>query len=96
MSAPRSTLAVAQAGEESLRRAAAALALVLDLAPGDLRADSPLADLGADSIALVQWADVAEATVWAEAGRRVALDDAVLATARTVGDLADHLTKVSV
>ena len=40
--------------------AATALAVVLDLPAASLRADSPLDDLGADSVARVQWADVVE------------------------------------
>ena len=46
--------------------AARALAVVLDLEAGDLRADSPLADLGADSVARIQWADVVEELAAAE------------------------------
>lgn len=80
--------------EQAVRRAAVALAVVLDLRADDLRADSPLADLGADSVALVQWADVAE-DLAREDGRSAVIDDDALAAARTLGDLADHLAAVT-
>jgi acyl carrier protein len=95
MTPSRPATAEAALVEQAVRRAGAALALVLDLHPGDLRADSPLADLGADSIALVQWADVAEEAVAREDGRSIAVDDDVLAAARTLGDLAEHLAAVT-
>ena len=71
---------------DPLAVAARALAHVLDLTAADVRADSPLHDLGADSIARIQWADVAE-DLWAP-GVPPVIDDESLAAARTVGDLA--------
>ena len=75
---------------DDLSLAARALAVVLDLEAVDLRADSPLDDLGADSIARVQWADVVEELAAAE-GRAVSVDDSVLRDAAVLGDLAEHL-----
>ena len=70
--------------------AARALASVLDLEAVDLRADSPLDDLGADSIALVQWADVVEELAAAE-GLSLRVDDSALRGAAALGDLAARL-----
>ena len=78
--------------EPDLALAARALAVVLDLEADDLRADSPLDDLGADSIARVQWADVVEELA-AEGGRTVVVDDSVLRSAAVLGDLAAHLSR---
>ncbi len=79
--------------------AAQALAVVLDLEADELRADSPLVDLGADAIARIQWADVVEQLsveqAGAELGAALSVDDAVLATAVTVGDLAAGLSPAS-
>ncbi len=75
---------------ENLDLAARALAVVLDLEAVDLRADSPLDDLGADSIARIQWADVVE-ELSAAAGRPVTVDDSALRDAVVLGDLAEHL-----
>ena len=76
--------------DPGLELAARALAVVLDLEADDLRADSPLADLGADSVARVQWADVVEELASA---RRppVLVDDTPLGVAATLGGLAEHL-----
>ena len=76
--------------DPALHLAAQALAIVLDLEADDLRADSPLDDLGADAIARVQWADVAEASAL-DQGSVLAVDDQVLRSATTLGDLADHV-----
>ena len=76
--------------DPALDVAARALAVVLDLEADDLRADSPLADLGADSVARILWADVVEE--FAATGRTsVIVSDAVLGTADTLGALAEHL-----
>jgi len=76
---------------DDLSLAARALAVVLDLEAVDLRADSPLDDLGADPIARVQWADVVEELAAAE-GRAVRIHDSALRDAAVLGDLADHLS----
>ena len=51
-------------------------------------------DLGADSIARVQWADVVEELSAAD-GRPVTVDDSALRAAVVLGDLADHLVPMS-
>jgi hypothetical protein len=76
--------------DPELALAARALARVLDLEAADLRADSPLGDLGADTVARVLWADVVEELCGAE-GAVVSVDDAVLRDAATLGDLAEHV-----
>jgi len=76
--------------DPALDLAARALAVVLDLEAGDLRADSPLADLGADSVARIQWADVVEELAAAD-GTPVTVPDSALAESETLGELADHL-----
>jgi hypothetical protein len=78
--------------DPELAMAARALARVLDLEAADLRADSPLGDLGADTVARVQWADVVEELCGAEGlGAAVVVDDVVLRDAGTLGELAEHL-----
>jgi hypothetical protein len=62
--------------------AAGALAVVLDLEADELRADSPLVDLGADAMARTQWADIIEESS-AEQGARLVVDDEALRTATT-------------
>ena len=81
--------------DPALRLAAQALAVVLDLQADDVRADSPLDDLGADAIARIQWADVAEELALAQ-GTSIAIDDAALQDAATLGDLAEHLRSCGV
>jgi hypothetical protein len=76
--------------DPALDLAARALAVVLDLEAADLRADSPLDDLGADALARVQWADVVEELASAD-GRTVVVPDAALGAAATLGDLAELL-----
>lgn len=70
--------------------AAEALARVLDLPAGELRDDSPLADLGADSVARIQWADMVEQLA-AEAGTDLHVEDDAITEARTLGDLSAHV-----
>ena len=76
--------------DPALALAARALAVVLDLEADDLRADSPLADLGADSVARIVWADVVE-ELSATGRTPVIVSDDVLGSADTLGALADHL-----
>jgi hypothetical protein len=77
--------------DPALDLAARALAVVLDLEADDLRADTPLDDLGADAVARVQWADVVEELAAAD-GRPVDVPDDALGAAATLGDLAEHLS----
>lgn len=80
--------------DRALRLAARALAVVLDLEADDLRADSPLDDLGVDAMARIQWADVVEELAPdtpSGSGRGLVVGDEVLGSATTLGDLAAHL-----
>jgi acyl carrier protein len=79
-----------QRTDPGLTLAARALAIVLDLEPEDLRTDSPLQDLGADSVARIQWADVVE-DLAASDGIALRVQDTALGSATTLGDLAEHL-----
>jgi hypothetical protein len=81
--------------EQSLQWSAQALAVVLDLPPTDLRADSPLDDLGVDSITRIQWADVVEELVVRHSRSAAQVQDSALAAAVTLGDLAFHLGAVT-
>ena len=76
--------------DPELALAARALARVLDLEAADLRADSPLGDLGADTVARVLWADVVEELSGAD-GAPVTVEDSALRDAATLGELAEHL-----
>ncbi|HEY5336343.1 MAG TPA: phosphopantetheine-binding protein [Mycobacteriales bacterium] len=66
---------------------AAATALVLDLDPATVDRDQVLT--GADSIDLVEIAEVVEASLRPR-HPRFTIDDDVLAEVTTVGELADH------
>jgi len=70
---------------------AAALADVLEVDPLVLRSDSPLDDLGADSMARVGFADAVEDRALQELGVRIEISDEALAEARSLGDLAEHV-----
>lgn len=68
-----------------------ALGHVLDLDPTSLRDDSPLRDIGADSVAVLMFADVVEGFA-AQAGlSQLTIDSQRLRTAESVGDLAASL-----
>lgn len=78
--------------DPALDLAARALATVLDLEAVDLRADSPLDDLGADAVARVLWADLVEQLVRTESTHAdLVVDDVALRDADTLGDLAAQL-----
>lgn len=72
-----------------LRLAVRALAVVLELDDSQLRPDTPLVGIGADSVAIIACADVLTKDL-AERGLGV-LDDGALRRARTVGELAGAL-----
>lgn len=68
----------------------AAVALVLDLSPASVDREQELT--GADSIDLVEIAEVVEA--WLRPRfPRFAIDDDVLAEVRNAGELADHAVR---
>ncbi|MEZ5116245.1 MAG: phosphopantetheine-binding protein [Candidatus Nanopelagicales bacterium] len=79
--------------EEALRLGAAALARVLDLDASLLRADTPLADLGADSVARVCFADAVEELARTQRGVVITIPDDRLRAAATLGDLVAPLTQ---
>lgn len=75
---------------------AAALARVLDLDPGILRADTPLADVGCDSVAVIAFVDaLAEQQGIGLDPSDDEVDQAVL-TATTVGDLMRAAARIGV
>ena len=71
-----------------------ALGHVLDLDPAALRADTPLADIGADSIAVILVADVIERRAAQVDGPGLVIDNDRLRLATTVGDLATAVAMV--
>lgn len=77
---------------EALDLARRALGHVLDVDPSQLREDSPLPDIGADSVAVLVFADVVEAFAAAAALPGFVVDETTLLDARSVGDLATSLS----
>jgi len=69
-----------------------ALAHVLDISPTNLRADTPLADIGADSVAIIVFADVALGFGGQPGAPKVRIDNEALRVAASVGDLAGSVT----
>jgi len=72
--------------------AARALSHVLGLFHWQLRDDTPLADIGADSVAIIVFGDVAEAFAAQANLTGFAVDNERLRRAATVGDLAQALS----
>jgi len=77
---------------DALDLARRALGHVLDVDPSQLREDTPLPDIGADSVAVLVFADVVEAFAAAAALPNFVVDEAVLLDARSVGDLATSIS----
>ena len=73
---------------------AGALGDVLEMDPHALRPDTPLDDVGADSMVRVGFADALELRAFHELGSHIEISDDVLASARTLGDLANHVSTV--
>ncbi len=69
-----------------------ALGHVLDVDPQQLRDDTPLPDIGADSVAVLVFADVVEGFAATAALSEFSVDEAALLHARSVGDLAASLS----
>lgn len=68
-------------------RVADAVGRVLDIDPAVLRLDTPLADLGADGVAVIAMVDLlVEASHWSH--RSTSQDSLPTSTIATVGDLA--------
>ena len=67
----------------------AALSRVLDMDPAPLRADTPLADIGSDSVAVIAFVDVLAEDADIELDSGGDDIDAALLVSRTVGDLVE-------
>jgi acyl carrier protein len=67
-----------------------ALAIVLERDPATITADTTLAELAADSLALVEVAEIVEEQLAARTGHRLHIPDADLEAFRTVGAAADY------
>lgn len=68
-----------------------ALATVLERDPATLTPDTTLTDLDADSLALVEVAEIVEEQLAERTGRRLHIPDADLESFRTVGDAAEFV-----
>jgi len=66
-----------------------ALAVVLELDPALIGADSSLRELGADSLARVEMAEIVEAQLTPVADRPLSIPDADLGTVETVAEAVD-------
>jgi acyl carrier protein len=69
-----------------------ALATVLERDPATITTVTTLADLEADSLALVEVAEIVEEHLAERTGRRLHIPDADLEAFRTVGEAADFVT----
>lgn len=67
-----------------------AVAIVCEVEPATLSAETTFADLDADSLVLVSVADVVEAAL-AERSRELHIDDASLGRMSCLGDVVDYL-----
>ncbi len=70
---------------------ASAMADVLDIDPVMLRFDTPLIDVGVDSMVRIGFADCVEAKVRERWHVAIVVDDESLSRAITVGDLTDRV-----
>lgn len=68
-----------------------ALATVLERDPATITPDTTLAELDADSLALVEVAEIVEEQLAERTGRRPHIPDADLEAFRTVGEAADYV-----
>jgi len=68
-----------------------ALATVLERDPATITPDTTLTDLEADSLALVEVAEIVEEQRAERTGRRLHIPDADLEAFRTVGDAAEFV-----
>jgi acyl carrier protein len=68
-----------------------ALATVLERDPATITSATTLADLDADSLALVEVAELVEEQLAERTGRRLHIPDADLEAFRTVGEAADFV-----
>lgn len=68
----------------------AAVVTVLEVDPGRVGPQSSLTDLGADSLALVEVAEIVEERLAAHSATRLHIPDDDLEAMRTVGDVVDY------
>jgi acyl carrier protein len=68
-----------------------ALATVLERDPAAITPATTLAELGADSLALVEVAEITEEQLAERTGHRLHIPDSDLETFRTVADAADYV-----
>ena len=80
------------AADQVLEVVRAALATVLEIDPAGIDRSASLADLGADSLAVVVMAEIIEDQVRPVAPPGHRLGDRELAELRTVGDVVDLVT----
>lgn len=92
MTEPDTTAETNDAKTSTLELTSRALSHVLGLFHWQLRDDTPLADLGADSVAIIVFGDVVEAFAATAQLPDFAVDDELLRVATTVGDLAQALS----
>jgi acyl carrier protein len=77
--------------DEVLDAVRGALAIVLERDLGSLTPATSFASLNADSLSLVEFADLVEAEIASRSGAAVHIDDRSLADFTTVGDAVDYL-----
>ena len=70
-----------------------ALATVLERDPATITPDTTLSDLDADSLALVEVAEIVEEQLAERTGRRLHIPDADLEAFRTVGEAAEFVAE---
>lgn len=80
--------------DATLRLVVRALARVLELDVGQLAPDTPLAGIGADSVAIIAWADAVSDDL-AELGLPQ-MDDGAVRRATTVGELVAAMPDLAV
>jgi acyl carrier protein len=68
-----------------------AVAIVCEVEPAGLSAQTSFDELGADSLARVSIADVVEANLLTNAQRSLHIDDAMLGRMASLGELADYV-----
>ena len=69
-----------------------ALSHILGFIPGHLRSDTPLQDIGADSVAVIVFGDVVEAFAATAGLDTFRVDNERLRVAKTVGELSSSIS----
>jgi len=92
VSTTQGSLSAAVGRQEVLALVRDALATVLERDPASITPETTLAELDADSLALVEVAEIVEEQVAARTGRRLHIPDTDLESFRTVGEAAEFVT----